>query len=589
MKFKREYLLILVFLYLLFLLFQIKPRKAEWEKKALPLKVEEIREVTRFTKEFSFIETKDEKTLFEIYAKEVLAQKDTLIFLKNVLLTFYLKEGALKINCKEAKFDIEKKDADISGSVLVEFPNEMILSSENIFYQHNSGNLESPVLINILYKNFSGKCSSIDVNIFSEVFSIKDLEIQSSNALIYIPQAEGHIKKKIFYSENKSYIFYEKNLITSDRLSINFLEEKTILKGNCFLGTFSNLKDYSFFSEEFEGEFSSEDFQPIIFKFEKDVKVFGLEDNLKMSSNRSLLYFDKGLPSIFNFEGSVEIERDKDAIYCDVVNAYFKEKELDNVFFGDSVILCYYGWYINCNNLNYLQNKNILFLSGDVLSTKGYLKIKSNWMKIMEKEEKIIFGDGVEMSEINKDIRVRAKECTYIEKEKKAIFLNNVIAWTKDYTLKTKRLEMFEDKLLATGGAEINGKDKEENFTLKAEEINFKDKGEKIEALGSVFFKYDNYLINGYFLQIFKKEDKIQRLVLTDLVQFSTLDNLQKGSGELLEIYPEKDLLILEGCPCHLEDEKQGSIEAQKIFLLKEPLEIFVIDEKKGKIKYKGK
>jgi len=587
MKFKREYLLVLIILYIIFLLFQLKPKKADWQKKALPLAREEVKEVTRFTKEFSFTETKNEKTLFEIYAKEVVAQKDTKISLKDVILTFHLKEGSIKINCSEAKFDIEKKDAEISGRVIIKFPNGMSLWTENVYYNHSKGILEGPILINISYNNFFGKCNSVNINVYSEIFSLKDLEIQSAETYFYLPTAEGNIKKKNFISKELVYIFYNDNIITLKGLNLVFDENKTIIKGNCFSGSLRNLKNYYFFAEEFESEFSSDGFIPINFKFEKKVDAFGFEENVKISAKRSIVYFDNGTISIINFEGSVEIERANDSIYCDVINGYFKEKEIDNVFFGDSIILCYNGWYITCDRMNYLQKNKTLLLNENVESIKGYLKIKSKWMKIFNNGEKIVFGGNVEMEEANKGMRIKGNECTYEEKEKKAVFLNNVIAWTKDYTLKTKRLEIYENSLFAKGEAELKGIEKEENFYLKAEEIRANQKEEKLEALGSVLFKYQNYLMEGYFLQIFQKEERIERFILSDLVRFSTIDSKQKGKGEFLDIYPEKNFLVLEGCPAILEDEKEGKIEANKLFILKEPMEIFIIDNKQAKITYK--
>jgi lipopolysaccharide export system protein LptA len=587
MKFKREYLLVLIILYIIFLLFQLKPKKTDWQKKSLPLAREEVKEVTRFTKEFSFTETKNEKTLFEIYAKEVVAQKDTKISLKDVILTFHLKEGSIKINCLEAKFDIEKKDAEISGRAIIKFPNGMNLWTENVYYNHSKGILECPILINISYNNFFGKCNSVNINVYSEIFSLKDLEIQSAETYFYFPTAEGNIKKKNLISKELVYIFYNDNIITLKGLNLVFDENKTIIKGNCFSGSLRNLKNYYFFAEEFESEFSSDGFIPINFKFEKKVDAFGFEENVKISAKRSIVYFDNGTISIINFEGSVEIERANDSIYCDVINGYFKEKEIDNVFFGDSIILCYNGWYITCDRMNYLQQNKTLLLNENVESIKGYLKIKSKWMKIFNNGEKIVFGGNVEMEEANKGMRIKGNECTYEEKEKKAVFLNNVIAWTKDYTLKTKRLEIYENSLFAKGEAELKGIEKEENFYLKAEEIRANQKEEKLEALGSVLFKYQNYLMEGYFLQIFQKEERIERFILSDLVRFSTIDSKQKGKGEFLDIYPEKNFLVLEGCPAILEDEKEGKIEANKLFILKEPMEIFIIDNKQAKITYK--
>lgn len=585
--FKREYFLILILAYLIFLIFQIKPKKGDWEKKALPLNKEEIKEVTRYTKDFSFTETKNEKTLFEIYAREVLAQKDTFLSLKDVTMTFYLKEGILKINCKDAKFDIETKDSEITGNVNIKLPNGLNLWTENIYYQHNKGSLEGPILLNISYNNFIGKCNSIKINVFLENFSIENLEIQSSNCFIFLPYVEGNVKKSSFFSKSNSFLIFEKNVLTFDNLSLDLSGEKVYVKGNCFSGNFNDVKNYVFFSEKFEGEFLSKNFQPIIFKFYDNIKAYGTEEIVSIKADLGILYYDSKKPSTLHFEGAIEIEKNEDRIYCDFINAYFENGIVENVFFGDYIILCFKGWYITCNNMNYIQKNDTLMLSRSVISSKGYLKTKSNWMKITNKGEFIIFGDGIEMEESSKGIYIKAKDCTFEEKIKKASFRQNVIAWTKDYTLKSERLEMFEDELIARGNAELVGFKDGSTFSLNANEIIIKQKEEKLSALGSITFKWENYIMNGYFLQIFRKEDKIERFILTDQVKFFTIDKKQSGKSELLEIHPQKNLIILEGCPSILEDELQGKIEANKLFIIKDPPEIFIIDEKRGKIIYK--
>lgn len=585
--FKREYFLILILIYLIFLIFQIKPKSGNWEKKTLPLDKEEIKEVTRYTKDFSFIETKDEKTLFEIYAKEVLAQKDTSLSLKDVIMTFYIKEGTIKINCKSAKFDIESKNAEITGNVIVKFPNGLNLWTENIFYQHLKGALEGPIPLNISYKDFIGKLNKIKINVFEENFSIEDLELQSSNCFIFLPLVEGNVKKSSFFSKSNSYLIYDKNILTFDKLSLDLFDEKIYVKGNCFSGNFNDVKNYVFFSEKFEGEFLSKNFQPIIFKFYENIQAYGIEEIVSIKADLGILYYDSKKPSTFHLEGAIEIEKNEDRVYCNVINAYFRNGKIENVFFGDYVILCFKGWYITCGNMNYIPKNDILMLSGSVISSKGYLKTNSNWMKITNRGEVIIFGDGIKMEESNKGLNIKAKECTLEEKIKKADFRENVIAWTKDYTLKSKRLEMFEGQLIARNNAEFLGIKDDNTFSLNADEININQKEEKLSALGPIIFKWENYIMNGYFLQVFRKENKIDKFILTDQVKFYTVDKKQSGSSELLEIHPQKNLIILEGCPAVLEDELQGKIEANILFIIKEPPEIFIIDEKRGKITYK--
>lgn len=583
--FRREYLLIILFLYILFLFFQLKPKRTQWEKKPIPVSEERTEEITRFTKDFSFTETRNEKTFFEIYAKEVLAQKETLLFLKNVTMTFFFKEGKLTINCEQAKFDIEKKDAEITGSVLAEFPSGLKLWTENISYQHSKGIIEGNMTVNIDYENYTGKCNGIQVSFFSEKFLLKELQIQSEEIYLYLPSAEGSLKKLSFFTRDRAFFIYREDILTMENFSIADEGEKISVKGACFWGSFKREKNYVFYSEIFDGEFEKKTKKPVFFKFDRGTKFYALEEKFSLRSENCLIYFQDGNPSIISFNYSIEAERENDRIYCDVVNAYFNEKNLDNVFFGDYVILCLNGWYITCDTMNYLKKTDSLLLKGRTFSSRGYINTKSEWMKIEEKGGKIIFGGGVEMEESNKGIKIRSKECVYDDKQKLGVFREKVIAWTEDYTLKTQRLEFNDERIKAEGKSEITST--KENYYLKAENIIINQKEEKLEALDSVFLQSDNYFMEGYFLQIFRKENKIQRLLLSDLIKFYTRDKKQKGKGELLEMYPDYNLIFLEGCPAVLEDEIQGNIEANHIILLKEPPEIFILDQKKGKVTYK--
>ncbi|MEJ5166646.1 MAG: hypothetical protein WHV67_06425, partial [Thermoanaerobaculia bacterium] len=579
---KREYLLIIILLYTIFLLLQLKPKKNDWEKKNIPVPEKEREEITRVTKDFSFTETRNEKILFQLYAKEVLAQKETLLFLKDVIMTFFIKEGKLTINCQEAKFDVEKKDAEITGNVMAEFPSGLKIWTENISYHHSKGIMEGLLTLNIQFENYSGKCNEVQIDIFSENFFLKELHIQSREVYIYLPSAKGNFKNLSFFSKERAFFIYKENILTMESFNINNQEEKIFIKGECFWGSFKREKNYVFYSDLFEGEFEKEGLKPIFFKFDKGTKLYSMEGNLSINSENCLIYFEEGNPSILSFNNSIELERENDRIYCDVINAYFKEKDLDLVFFGDYVILCVQGWYITCDSMNYLKKTETLLLKGRTSSSKGYIKAKSDWMKIEEKGEKIIFGGGVEMEDLSRGIKIKSKECTYEDKQKKAAFREKVIAWTEDYTLKGQRMELFEARIVAEGKAEITNL--KENLNLKADKIFINQKEERVEALGSVFLQSDKYFIEGYFLQIFRKDSKFERFLFSDLINFYTEDKKQKGKGEILDLYPDKNLIILEGCPALLEDEVQGKIEANQIIILKETSEIFIVDPKKGKV-----
>lgn len=582
---KREYLLIVIFLYIVFLLIQLKPKRNDWEKKTIPVPKEEKEEITRVTKDFSFTETRNEKILFQLYAKEVLAQKETLLFLKDVIMTFFIKEGKLTINCQEAKFDVEKKDAEITGNVVAEFPSGLKIWTENISYHHSKGMMEGLLALNLQFDNYTGKCREVQINVFSENFFLKELQIQSSEVSFYLPSAQGNFKNLSFFTKERAFFIYKENILTMEGFSITNQEEKVLIKGECFWGSFKREKNYVFYSELFEGEFKKEELKPIFFKFDKGTKLYSAEEKLSINSENCLIYFEEGIPTILSFNNSIDVERENDRIYCDVINAYFRDKDLDLVFFGDYVILCFNGWYITCDSMNYLKKTETLLLKGRTSSSKGYIKAKSEWMKIEEKGEKINFGGGVEMEDLGRGIKIKSKECTYEDKQKKAVFRDKVIAWTQDYTLKSQRMEIFEERILSEGKAEILNL--KENLNLKADKIYINQKEEKMEALGSVFLQSDKYFIEGYFLQIFRKDNKFERFLFSDLINFYTEDKKQKGKGEILDLYPAKNLIILEGCPATLEDEVQGKIEANQIIILKETSEIFIVDPKKGKVTYK--
>lgn len=589
LSFKREYLLFILFLYIIFLLFQIKPKRADWEKKPIPIPKEESKEITRVTKDFSFTETRDEKTLFEIYAREVLAQKETLFFLKDVIMTFFTKEGKLTINCKEAKFNIENKDAEIKGNVEAEFPSGLKLWTENIFYQHSRGILEGNLSIYMQYGEYYGQCKNIEINIFRETFLLKELEIQSEKIFLQFLSAEGNFKIFNFFSREKAILIYHNEILTLEQFSIKNVNDKIFIKGKCLQGNLKIEENYTFYSEEFDGEFSRDGAKPLLFKFDKGVRVYQRKENLSIFSENCIIYFEEEKPSIISFNNSIEVAKDNDRIYCDVINAYYKENLLENVFFGDYVILCFNGWYISCDTMNYLEKNKTLLLKGRTYGSKGYLKTKSEWMKIEENGEKVNFGGGVEMEEIQKSIKIKSKECLYEEKQKRATFREKVFAWTEEYTLKTQRLELREEEIIAQGKSELSSLRRSENLYLKAEQITIKQREEKLYGLNSVFLQYEKYKLEGYFLQVYRKDGKIQRFLLTDQIKFYSEDSKQKGRGEILDIYPEEGLTILEGCPAILEDEIQGKIEANQMIILKEPPEIFILDEKKGKVIYKSK
>ncbi len=584
-NFRREWLLFLLFLYLIFLFFQLKPKKTEWEKKEIEIPPQEKKEVTRFTKEFSFTETKGDKIIFEIYAKEVISQKETILFLKDVAVTFYLKEGKVSINCNEVKFDLEKKDAEISGKIFSKFPNGLNLWTETFYYKHGAGVLESPISLNISYENYIGSCADLELNILSGNFSINDLKMESRESYFYIPNLKGNANTLKFFSKGQSFLIFQENIFILKDLKLEFLERDIILNSKCFEGNFISEKSYIFTSEEFYGEFIRDNFVPKIFKYSNNLKILGYEESFELKALEGILYFKEGKPDVFNLSGDVLVERGYDLLNCDVINAYFKDGKVDNVYFGDYIILCYGGWYINSDSMHYVPSENVLFLGGDIYLSKGYKKIRTKWMKVLEEGKKMFFGGGFEMEE--REIRLRGKEGDYEEKFEKLNLRSNVVVWSKEYTLKADNLEVIKDQIRAFGNASLNGWSKEGNFFLKAKEIYIDQKEETLKALSSVSFQWENYKMEGYFLQIYRRNQKPEKFVFSDQVKFFTIDKKQKGSGDLMEYYAEGNFFILEGCPAQLEDELEGKVEAGLLFILKEPPQIYIFDEREGKIFYK--
>ncbi len=585
LNFKREWLLFLLFLYLIFLISQLNPRKTEWEKKEIELPPQEKKEITRFTKEFSFAETRGDKMIFEIFAKEVISQKETILFLKDVNLTFHLKEGKVSINCNEVKFDLEKKDAEISGKIFAKFPNGLNLGTETFYYKHGLGVLESPISLNISYENYVGSCSALELNIINGNFAINSLKLESKESFFYFPNFKGNANTLKFYSKGQSYLIFKENIFTLKDLKLEFSEKDAIIDSKCFEGNFILEKSYIFTSEEFYGEFARDNFIPKIFKYSNNLKILDYEENFELKAREGILYFKEGKPDVFNLSGEVLVERGYDSLNCNFINAYFKEGKVDNVSFGDYIIFCYGGWYINSDSMHYLPSENVLFLGGDIYLSKGYKKIKTKWMKVLEEGKKMFFGGGFEMEE--REIKLRGKEGDYEEKFEKLNLRRDVVVWSKEYTLKADNLEVIKDQVRAFGNASLKGWNEERNFLLMAKEIYIDQREETLKALFSVSFQWENYKMEGYFLQIYRKDEKPEKFVFSDQVKFFTLDKKQRGSGDFLEFYAEGNFLILEGCPAKLEDEKEGKVEAGLLFILKEPPQVYIFDEKGGIIFYK--
>lgn len=589
MKFKREYLLILAFIYIIFLMTKIKPGGAKWEKKQLPLPKEEAKEITRYTKDFSFTETKEGKNIFQIYAKEVLSQKEKLIFLKDVIIIFYIKENQLELNCNEAKFDLEKKDSELSGKISIKFPSGLNLYTENINYDNGKGFLESPLVIYICFNNFFGKCNSFNLNIYTEEFKLKDLEITSEDLSIFIPRAEGNIKTANFTSNEKAYIFYKDSIVTLKSLNLSFLSKKILINGNCFEGILQGKNEYSVYSESFEGEFSSSLLIPVSVRFYNNVYGYSNDEKIKFSFESANFNFESGKIESINLVNSIKIEKENDEIHSEFLNLFFKEKKLENAFFGDSVILCSFGWYITANYLTYLPEEKSILLSGDSYASKGFLKINSKWARFEGEDKIVLFGGDVEFQEKEKNLFIKSKECKYEEKNKILEFRNNVVAWTIDYTLKSDYLKAFDEKIIAKKNVKVNGWKEGQEFYISTDELYLNSKEEELEAISNVYLKWKNYNIKSYFLKISQEKGKIKNFYSRDLVEFSTEDNMQSGKGDKIEFFPEKKLLILEGCPAILEDKIKGKIEGDIILVLQEPFEVYVYNEKRGTLKYKGK
>ena len=583
----RDLLLVVLAGWAVFIALTIKPRRFQWEKKTLPVHVQDTAGVTRFTKNFSYTETEGGRTLYTLDAEEVIGIRNTRYELRNVRMTFHLEGGKISLSCHEASFDIEAKDAFVQGRVFLELPDDLRLWTEEIIYHHATRTLEGSGRLGFVWREFYwGGVEAVGVNVRDNAVELKSLWLDGPDAALRAPLMKGSFKERRYaFPEGVSFRWGLAQASLSS-LSIAFDDARAEFFGACVDGVLEEGPGYLLAGERLTGRAVKEGGWRL--------EAFGLQDGAALDSfdrarQGSALElaadFDEGRPVRFRLRDGVLLRELEDEIHSSEATFTLDPgRKLENANFSGGVWGCAQGWYFSAEELQYLPAARLAHLRDNVHARSKGMVVDGAWLKVADGGQKVEAGGGVFARDDTTGYSVKAQGMDLQRREKRTTFRKEVLAWSADTTLKAALLSFTGDRWLADGGVETVTTQGGDRTTLTCWTLTYDGAAQIFDALGSVTVATKTERLAGYHLEGFQKEKRFIRLILTDGVYIEQLGQKRKGTGDALDIYPQEGWFVLEGCPAVMEDPGQGTLRAGTILGVKEPPQLFLLDEGRGAV-----
>ena len=578
----RYLFLILLAVYAVFLVSQFRPRNFSWTRKPLPVHVENHEAVTRVTKNFSYTESQAGRPVMSVTAEEVVAFKNTEYNLRNVGIVFYLKNGKVTLACREARFDVEAKDADVQGRVFIQMPNGFTLATEEMSYRHKTRELEGAVALSFTFMDFYwGDVGAVHMNLHDESFLMERVQAQGPDAWIQTPLLTGNMRSRAFSFPSGVRLQWKDDAFALDTLSLHVRTDGVDLLGTCLDGSLRLPDPALLHGENFTGQMSR---RPTL-----AMRALQIRDGMTLNdpvagrearSASAEITFAHGRLSAFDLKGDVYFrDQDQEANSATAVFTLGADRTLDSAYFGDGARGCVHEWYYSAETLQVLPKEKAAFLRGDVHTHSKGMTLDGAWVHVSEDGNKVEAGGGVYAQDDASGYKVRAADMDLNRAGKRTTFRKEVLAWSKANTLRARLLSFFNDRWQASGEVEVLYNQGSETLRLICWTLDFDTVHQVLDAVGSVQLQSATQLLAGYHLIGYQEKNQFTRLVLTDGVHMELKGEGKTGRGDALEANLKDNFFVLEGCPAELEDKKEGHVEAAIILGLRDPLQIFLSDE----------
>ena len=581
----RDLLLVVLAAWAVFIALTIKPRHFQWEKKTLPVHVQDTANVTRFTKNFSYTETEGGRTLYTLDAEEVLGIKNTLYQLRNVRMTFPMEGGRIALTCREASFDIQAKDAFAQGRVYLEMPDGLRIWTEEIAYRNSTRMLEGSGRLSFTWRDFYwGGVESVGVNVLENAVELKNLRLDGPDAFLQAPLLKGAFKERRYtFPEGVAFRWgtAQASLAT---LSVAFPGDAAEFFGACLDGVLEEGPGYLLTGERLTGRAVRAGGWRLETLGLQDGAALDTVDHSRQGGAEELrAEFEEGRPVRFRLRDEVFLREREDEINAGAaVLTLDAERKMENAYFSEGAWGCAQGWYFSSEELQYIPQERLANLRDNVHARSKGMVLDGAWVKVSDGGQKVEAGGGVFARDDSTGYSVKAQAMDLQRREKRTTFRREVLAWSADTTVKAALLSFTGDRWLADGGVEtvtIQGGDR---TTLTCWTLTYDGAAQTLDALGSVAVVSKTERLSGYHLVGFQKDNKFTRLILTDGVYIEQIGQKRKGTGDALDVYPQEGWFVLEGCPAVMEDPGEGTLRADTILGVQKPPQLFLLDETGG-------
>lgn len=581
----RDLLLLVLAAWVVFIALTIRPRRFQWEKKTLPVHVQDTADVTRFTKNFSYSETEGGRTLYTLDAEEVLGIKNTLYQLRNVRMTFHLEDGSVSLSCREASFDIQAKDAFAQGRVHLDLPDGLRVWTEEIAYRHSTRMLEGSGRLSFTWRDFYwGGVEAVGVNVRDNAVELHGLWMDGPATHLMAPLLMGAFRERRYTFPGGLAFRWGAVQASLDSLSIAFPGDGAEFFGSCLDGVLEEGPGYLLAGERLTGRaVKAGTWQLEAVGLQEGAAVDSFDRLRRAVAAELTAEFDQGRPARFRLRDTVLLREGEDELNAGAaVLTLGPDRGLQSAHFSEGTWGCAQGWYFSSEELQYLPAEKLAHLRENVHARSRGMVLDGAWVKVGEGGQKVEAGGGVFAHDDSTGYSVKAQGMDLQRKEKRTTFRREVLAWSADTTLKAALLSFTGDRWLADGGVEAVTVQGGDRTTLTCWTLEYDGAAQTLDALGSVAVVSRTERLAGYHLVGYQRDKRFVRLVLTDGVFIEQVGQKRRGTGDALDVYPEEGWFILEGCPAELEDAGEGTLRAGTILGVQQPPQLYMLDEIRG-------